>query len=407
MNFSEFKSAVFSIIQENDPYRESKELQLRNWCYSFFELLTNPGPPPLPFVLDVLSEEDCWENTDSIHRIELNRRKVAKKMIQVQSWTGKANTLPISERFRIASWCCLGADVVALFDHYKRQHGIKNYGAVGLKWFAKKLNREIWSDPLTTWWLHILGGCYEELPLEDMHLYEYGLYLQLKGRPNTGHYTGYVEGVEFLWNKIESLPEHELNAHQKREIFMKTAVRAASGECANNPEIFEFCFSQISPDHYPEFIGRTYAEKGRMCIFRLLRYMRRFDYLQKLFDCLGPNLITEDNYRHWLKDLIQIQHSEIYANEAENLFIHIWKKEGFGEHRAFVLRNEMEDSGQQGVLLKLLITRNYMKAVWTIQGEASGNQFEQFLNSKHTEYIYDVLLNRSDQRSIVNFFVPD
>lgn len=408
MNFTEFKSAVFSVIQENDPHRESKELQLRNWCYSFFQLLIDYGPPPLPFVLDVLSEEDCWETTDSIHGIDLNGRKVAKKFIQPQSWTGKTSTLNTFERLQIASWCCLVEDITLLFDHFKQQYEIKDYDAAGLKKLIKELKKSCWLDPLTTYWLHIVGGRASELPLKGKHLYEYGLYLELNGRPNGGHFIGYVEGVEFFWNKIKLLPEHELNVHQKRDIFMKATVRAASGECANNPKIFEFCFSQLRPVYYPDFLRRVYTveKERRIEMFLLLRYTCRFDHFQKMFDSLGPNFFNQVNYYNWLKDLLEIQYLENYANEVVNLFTHIWRKEGFDKHRAFVLRNEMEDSGQQGDLLSLLVKRNYMEPVWAILDAATPDQLKEFMGSKNAEYIYNVLQNRRDHGSLIRIFVP-
>jgi hypothetical protein len=88
MDLDDLTKVAFSIIKDNDPYKESKQLQLKNWCGAFLEIFDGWGKTKLPFFLDVLSNEECWEKTDTIHGIKLNRRIVAKKMIEPQSWKG-------------------------------------------------------------------------------------------------------------------------------------------------------------------------------------------------------------------------------------------------------------------------------------------------------------------------------
>lgn len=38
MDCDELRKAVFSIIKDDDPYKESKQLQLKNWCGAFLEI---------------------------------------------------------------------------------------------------------------------------------------------------------------------------------------------------------------------------------------------------------------------------------------------------------------------------------------------------------------------------------
>lgn len=80
MDCDELRQAVFSIVKDDDPYKESKQLQLKNWCGAFLEVFDSWGEAKLPFFLDILSNEECWEKTDAIHGIKLNRRVAAKKM---------------------------------------------------------------------------------------------------------------------------------------------------------------------------------------------------------------------------------------------------------------------------------------------------------------------------------------
>lgn len=38
MDYDELRTAVFSTVKDDDPYKESKQLQLENWCGAFFFL---------------------------------------------------------------------------------------------------------------------------------------------------------------------------------------------------------------------------------------------------------------------------------------------------------------------------------------------------------------------------------
>lgn len=147
MNFTKLRLAVFSIVRENDPHRESKLLQLKNWCLTFYILFKENGPIRLAFALAVLDDEDCWERTDSIHRIELNRRMVAKMLVRLPSWKGRTNPLQAIERFRIASWCCLEKDAVVAFEQCKREFDTIDDGASDLKEFVLILSSSrTWAD---------------------------------------------------------------------------------------------------------------------------------------------------------------------------------------------------------------------------------------------------------------------
>lgn len=298
MNFIELTRAVFSIVHKNDPHRESKLLQLRNWCSTFFILFKEDGPIRLSFVLGVLSDEDCWERTDTIYRIELNRRMVAKMLVRLPTWKGRTNPLKAIERFRVASWCCLEKDIVLAFEHCKREYKIINDSSDGLKELILILSTSTTcANRLTEYWSHVISGYVPELQLKGKHLYEYGLYLAVhkmdrklqksddeETELNKKNYRGYLEAVEFFWNKIESLPEKELRSHQKFEIFVKTAVRAAMTDCANNPEILEFCLAQLSLDLFPEFLQKASSVRSFSAISRV--QMNRPDLVPKIFNSL-------------------------------------------------------------------------------------------------------------------------
>ncbi|WP_353275714.1 hypothetical protein [Wolbachia endosymbiont (group A) of Pipizella viduata] len=196
MDYDELKEAVFSIIKDDDPYKASKQLQVKNWCGAFLNLFDSWGETRLPFFLDVLSDKGCWEKTDTIHGIKLNRRIAAKKMVEPRSWKGTSNPLDDFERYQVACWCCLEEDIVALFEHFKQEDKIKDSDAASLKKLVKPVSGNYCTDPMMEYWSHVVSGYAPELKLEGRHLYIYGLDCAL------GMWRKRLEAVEFFYNKI-------------------------------------------------------------------------------------------------------------------------------------------------------------------------------------------------------------
>lgn len=397
MDYDELREAVFSIVKDNDPCRVSKQLQLEDWCVAFLDLFDSWGETKLPFFLDVLSDEECWEKTDTIHGIKLNRRIAAKKMVEPQSWGGKSNPLNDFNRYRVACWCCLEGDIVALFEHFKRKRGIKDDDIAELRKLVESLSGDYFTDAMMKHWSHVVGKHASELKLEGKHLYVYGLDRALGMRRVR------VEAVEFFWNRIKSLPEDELSAQQKDEIFMKAAVRAAGSHCKNYPEIFKFCFSQISPDRYSELLKRDFAENSYYGSVNILQNALCFDQFQRLFDCLKPNDLSDNKYCCLLWSLKLERYSEPYVKAAVDLFMHMWTREGFDNHRNLALKEEMTDSGLQGDLLGRLVKNGYMEPVWAVLDKASPDQIKEFMSSKQAGYMHSVLKDRGDKDSLDKF----
>ncbi|WP_147269177.1 hypothetical protein [Wolbachia endosymbiont of Cylisticus convexus] len=252
-------------------------------------------------------------------------------------------------------------------------------------------------DLLAQFWSHFVSGYISKLNLNGRHPYKYGLDCAMSLKQ--------AEAVEFFWNKIKSLPESEMSEQKKDEILMKTAVYAAGSRCNSYPEIFEFCFGQISPDKYPELLKRDLAENHYYGSLNTLQRMLCFDQFQKLFDCLKPSDISEDRYSIWLNYVEKVEgYSKCYVDAGVKLFMHMWMKEGFDSHRALLLNEEMTNNSVfQGRLLVPLINRGCMKPVWAILNEASPNQIKEFMDSRHANHICSVLKERGDKDSLDKF----
>ncbi|WP_264328501.1 MULTISPECIES: hypothetical protein [unclassified Wolbachia] len=375
---SDIPKVLFSSIKEDDPYRASKLFQIERWCYANWRLHQKSGKKGRNFLAQVLSSEDCWKKVDNLHGVKLDRQVVGKKLIAPDSGN-------LFDKYAIACRCCLEEDIIALFEERKEE--LSAQGKSSLLEY-EHLVRCCGSGLLAQFWSHFISGYISKLNLDGCHPYEYGLKCAMSLKQG--------EAVEFFWNKIKSLPASEMGAQKKDEIFMKTAVYAAGNRCNSYPEIFEFCFSQISPDKYPELLKRDLAENGYYGSLDVLQGALRFDQFQRLFDCLKPSDVSENCYYIWLKYMKELEnYSESCIDEGVKLFMHMWTKEGFDSHRALLLNKEMRSSSVfQGRLLVPLIDRGYMAPVWAILDKANSDQIKEFMDSRQAGYIRSVLEKR-------------
>ncbi len=374
---SDIPEVLFSSIKEGDPYRASKLFQIERWCYANWRLHQKSGKKGRNFLAQVLSSEDCWKKVDNLHGVKLDRQVVGKKLIAPDSGN-------LFDKYAIACRCCLEEDIIALFEERKEE--LSAQGKSSLLEY-EHLVRCCGSGLLAQFWSHFISGYTYKLNLDGCHPYEYGLKCAISLKQE--------QAVEFFWNKIKSLPESEMSEQKKDEIFMKTSVYAAGSRCNSYPEIFEFCFSQISPDKYPELLKRDLAENGYYGSLNTLQGALRFDQFQKLFDCLEPSDVSEDDYNIWL-DMEIKKHSEPYVSESIKLFMHMWMKEGFDSHRALVIREELEDKSPLfcTVLLTPLVEKGCMEPVWAGLNKANSDQIKEFMDSRQAEHIRSVLEKR-------------
>lgn len=124
-----------------------------------------------------------------------------------------------------------------------------------------------------------------------------------------------------------------------------------------------------------------------------MKEMLSFDKYQKLFDCLKPSDISEDYYNARL-DSIEIQgYSGHYVDAAKKLFMHIWTKEGFDSHRAFVIDEEVMVSSSyiHKKLLVRWVEKGCMEPVWAVLDKLDSNQIKEYMTYKQAGYIRSIL----------------
>lgn len=387
MDRGDIAEVLFLSIKEDDPYRASKLIQIERWCYANWKIHAGYGEIRNNFLAQVLSSEDCWEKVNNLHGVKLNGQMVGKKLITPSS---DNNPNPFgTDRYKIACECCLEEDIVKIFEDYRKERNVENDDS--LKRLVSNLS---YGNPLKTFWSHHIGGYMSELDLKGRHPYEYGLYCAIDRRK--------VEAVEFFWNKIKSLPENEMSAQKKDEILMKNAAYTAGPSFRIYPDIFEFFLSQVSPNRYPELLRRDLEKNGHYGSLNKMKDMPNFGKFQELFDCLKSSEISEDDYSLWVKFMIKdcLEH---YLGAGVEVFMHMWRKEGFDNHRAFTLDEEMmEDSSFQGKFSVHLVKKGFMEPVWAILDKASSRQIKEFMSSEKANDIRSIL-EQGDNESLSKF----
>jgi hypothetical protein len=211
-----------------------------------------------------------------------------------------------------------------------------------------------------------------------------------------------VEAVEFFWNKIKSLPKVELSAKRKEKILMKNTAYTAGPNFRICPDIFEFFLSQVCPNRYPELLNRDLEKNGQYGSLNRIKDMLDFYKFQELFNCLKPSDVTEDDYCLWLKFLIK-DCPEHYLDTNVKVFMHMWRKKGFDNHRAFTLDEEMiDDSVFQGKFLVHLVEKGFLEPVWAMLDKANSRQIKEFISSEKANYMHSIL-EQGDNESLNKF----
>lgn len=145
-----------------------------------------------------------------------------------------------------------------------------------------------------------------------------------------------------------------------------------------------------------------------------MKDMLNFDGFKKLFDCLRPGNVKESYYHVWLKCIEVQNYPEYYVNAAKKLFLHIWGRDGFDSHRAFVVNEEVMDSSPflHKNLLVRWVEKACMEPVWAVLDKLDSSQIKEYMTYKQADYIRSVLSRQGDNNLLDKFlsynkFVPE
>lgn len=89
------------------------------------------------------------------------------------------------------------------------------------------------------------------------------------------------------------------------------------------PEIFQFYFSQISSDKYPQLLKRDLAENSYYRSVNALQHALCFHQFQELFDYLKPSNVSKSKYHACLGHIKTESNLAYYAHKGVRFFMHI------------------------------------------------------------------------------------
>lgn len=194
MRYEDIEEGLLSGINEHDPYKVSKQLQIKQWTHLYGkELLGCSLPRKVNFVAQVISDQDCWDVVDSLEKVKLNRYEVGRKLLAATTPEGEGNPFNNMQKYKVACWCCFEDKIRELFEA-KRAN------------VDPEVSTEMLLDstyaghgPLVTYWTHYITGYMdkfkEKLKLEGDNNDLHGFESAVRGK--------HMEALEFFWNRLQ------------------------------------------------------------------------------------------------------------------------------------------------------------------------------------------------------------
>lgn len=325
MRYSDIEKGLVASIDENDPYKVTKQFQIKRWSHLYGNpLLESWGELKMPFFQKVLRDEECWKKVDTLEQVKLDGYVVGKKLIDLKTEDGEKNFLKNFDRYKIACWCCVEEDIRTLFEEFKSSIGNES---------AENLVTRLNDNALMIYWSHVMNGQEHQLkinyPDTSCHKYVHGFVGAILERS--------VEALEFFWNKLQSVDS--VSYEQKEGLLMDAALykgvyRAATVDTVN------FCLRNLDLDKHPELLKRDFKQNGHYSTLFKLNTNYFFDSAKKLLAYLRPEDISCESYSTLiygvLKQISSTPNNNFIKAGYDMLSI-MWYAQGFEEHQQHYL----------------------------------------------------------------------
>lgn len=305
MLYKDIEEKLLSIVKENDPYNVSRKFHIKNWIHLYWVFLERGGKKGLGFISNILADKSCWEEKKTLRKINLNRYKVAKKMIEL-SIDNEKNPFDSFDRYRIACWCCLENDIFHIFNELRKE--IDANDSVG-----KLINRLDHGD-LMIFWSHSINGLQELLTQGRCHSYIYGFKCAIAEKQ--------IEALEYFWSKIQSIV---LSPEEKEELLFQAALYKSVNGVAN-ANMVDFCLRHLNPSRYKELLKQDFYRNGYYSILNILKTENFLESEKVLINFLEPDRLTREKYTRSTSDNIANKDSSNLLNQYTEIHAETIKK---------------------------------------------------------------------------------
>lgn len=356
MRYKEIEQGFLDSIKENDPYQFSKQQQIKRWTVLYWSLLEAGGERILKFISQALSSKDSWDvkkdTSENIIDVILNREKVARKLLELESKDGTKFPLDSDDRYHIACWNCFEDKIKEIFEEFRKEYNL-DFSEES----TKKLIRIKSKRPLTTFWSNFINKDVLSIQDNDKYSYEYGL--------ERAKAEGCIEAVMFFWDK---LPEDKKTSERLMDIALYQSVtRYAS------LDMIRFCLINLSKmdkkeELYKEVLKKDFEKNGYYRILNTSIENYYFNDIKKLFGYLvpqkdssqpvNPGELSCEEYNtlmFGILDEINSISDKTSINQAYELIEFMYHKEGFESHKkSFVDEVGHYNSPKRNRIIKII-----------------------------------------------------
>lgn len=329
MDYNKIEQGLISSISEDDAHKVSKQLQVKQWAKLYGNsLLRFSLSRTLNFVKQIISDEDCWDEVDSLEGVKLNRYEVGRKLLATTTPSGADNPFNNMQKYKVACWCCFEDKIRGLFLDKRAS-------------IDEDLTTEMLLDstyaghgPLVTYWTHYITGYMDKFKAK----------LQLTGDNNDLHgfesavRGKHAEALEYFWDKLQPV----LSKEEKDDLLIYTAIYYDVFVGRANSDMVTFAMDHLDESKYHELLSKDFEKNKHYSTLSTLRQSYLFDRAEQLFKCLSSADIIHDDYYiamyATLDSIVSVPNDQNFINIGYKMLDTMWHMDGFEEHKQFFVQ---------------------------------------------------------------------
>lgn len=328
MRYDEIEKGLISSISKDDPHKVSKQLQIKQWAKLYGNKLLRSSPPDeLDFIVQIISDEDCWYAVDSLEGVKLNRQEVGRQLLASKTPNGDENPFNNMQKYKVACLCCFEDKIKELWDEAQ-----SNF--VREKPIVKQLDSTYAGHgPLVTYWTHYITGYMDKFKAK----------LKLTGDNNDLHgfesavRAKHVEALEYFWDKLQPV----LSKEEKDDLLIYTAIYNEVFVGRANADMVTFAMRHLDESQYHELLTKDFEKNKHYSSLSELTSNYLFDCAEKLFSYLKLGNISHNEYItsiYWgLHNVLSVPYDLKFINAGYQMLHLMWHIEELKEHKQLFL----------------------------------------------------------------------
>lgn len=385
MRYDKIEQGLISAIAADDPHKVSKQLQIKQWAKLYGNKLLRSSPPDkLDFIVQIISDEDCWYAVDSLERVKLNRQEVGRQLLASKTPNGDANPFNNMQKYKVACLCCFEDKIRELWDEAQ-----SNF--VREKPIVRQLDSTYAGHGvLVTYWTYYITGYMDKfkakLKLTGDNNDLYGFESAVRAK--------HVEALEYFWDKLQPV----LSKEEKDDLLIYTAIYDEVFVGRANADMVTFAMDHLDESKYHELLVKDFEKNKHFSSLYNLISNHLFDHAEKLFgylksedinhDCYGTSMYTA------LSSIISVPHDQNFINAGYKMLSTMWHMEGFAEHKQFFISNRLSYGDPEADKIGKLVQVGRISDILSeIVGSFSIKQVKNLHQSK--SWVYEVFKSAS------------